>query len=241
MISALNDEISDGLDDLINILNMCDLKLVELRKINNKYLFEIEEELINYKNKLYENGIKVSLIDSPIGKNKFDFKKEEELFYKYIDICKLFSSKYLRIFTDVGTDIIKTLNKYNEIAKMNNITLLIENEPGTYGENYEYLYNLMKNGFSNIKLLYDVENYYKKNIDYIKAFIVLKPYIKYIHVRDVIDGIYVYLHDGEIDLNRLFKLVDKEMIISLETHLPMNSVLNKKELFIESLRRINYE
>ena len=156
MISVINDEISNNIEEVIDTLKSVDVQLLELRKINNKYLFQIKfNELRYYKKLLIENGIKISLIDSPIGKNKFDNELELILLGKYIEIAKLFDCKNIRIFTDIDNDITKGLKKYNEIARDNDIFLLIENEPGTYGEDCNNLLNLMKNNYSNIKILYD--------------------------------------------------------------------------------------
>ncbi|MDD6387794.1 MAG: TIM barrel protein [Bacilli bacterium] len=242
MISVINDEISSNIIEVIETLNKVNLKLIELRKIDNNYLFQIDSsKLLEYKMELDKNNIKVSLIDSPIGKGKFNHEKEEELLDKYIKIAKVFNTKYLRIFTDISEDINEGLKKYNHKAKENNIILLIENEPNTYGEDYNNLLNLMSNNYSNIRLLYDVENYYSIKLDYIKAFSLLKPYIKYIHLRDKKYNDYVYFFDGEIEIKKILSLIDDDIIVSLETHLPLSSNLDKKELFIESLRRIRNE
>lgn len=242
MISVINDEVESDIKKLINILNKVNLKLVELRKINDKYLFQIKEsELLKYKKELDENDIKVSLIDSPIGKNKFSHEEELFLLDKYINICKIFDCKYLRIFTDVSDNIETGLKIYNEKAMKNNITLLIENEPNTYGENYNNLLNLMTNNYSNIKILYDAENYYSINLDYIEAYNKLSKYIRYVHLRDKKENKYVYLYDGDIDIKKILNLVSKDIIVSLETHLPLSGNLDKEKLFIESLRRLNNE
>lgn len=234
MISVITDEVSSDIDSLIKILKDTKLEYVELRKINDKYLFEIDTgELKLISKKLELNNYKVSSIDSPIGKNKYSHDKEDKLLIKYINICKIFKCKYLRIFTDVSD-----IEKYNDIAKINNITLLIENEKGTKGESYIYLKELMDKKYSNIKLLYDAENYYSLNLDYIEALRVLKDDIVYIHLRDIKDGKFVYLYDGDINIDKILNMIDKDTIISLETHLPMSSNLKKEELFKESIRRI---
>lgn len=242
MISVINDEVTSDILELINILNEVNLKLVELRKIDNKYLFQIEEKcLLEYKCELDKNNIKVSLIDSSIGKGKFSHEEERSLLDKYINICKIFDCKCLRIFTDVSDNIEDGLKIYNDIVSQYDITLLIENEPNTYGEDYNNLLKLMSNNYSNIKVLYDIENYHSINLDYIEAFNLLKQYIRYVHLRDKKGSEYVYFYDGEIDIKKILSLIDKDIVVSLETHLPLSSNLEKKELFIESLRRINYE
>ncbi len=232
MVSVITDEVSSDIDSLIKILEETKLEYVELRKINDKYLFEIDTGELRLINKKL-NNYKVSLIDSPIGKHKYSYDKENKLFIKYINICKIFKCKYLRIFTDVSD-----IEKYNNIAKENNITLLIENEKGTKGESYIYLKELMNKKYSNIKLLYDAENYYSLNLDYIEALRLLKDDIVYIHLRDIKGGKFVYLYDGEINIDKILNMINKDTIISLETHLPMCSNLKKEDLFKESIRRI---
>lgn len=241
-ISVINDEVNNNIEELIKILKKESCSNIEIRKIDNKYLFEIDFDELEDKAKLFkDNNIKVTMIDSPIGKHKFTYEQERIIFYDYIYICQIFDCHYLRIFSDVGEDIEKTLKRYNSIAKINNITLLIENERNTLGDNYKYLKELMNNNYSNIKILYDIENYYHAGVDYKEAYKELKEYIKYIHVRDYSKDKekYVDLFTGDIDLDFIFK--DKKIIISLETHLAMNkdsNVLDKEKYFVDNIRRI---
>lgn len=240
--SVVNDEVDSNIDNLINILKNVFLNNVELRKIDNNYLFQVEEyKLKHYYELLHKNKIKVTLIDSPIGKHKFDYDEEFKLIIKYIKICKIFNCKYLRIFSDVGECIEEVLNKYNQIVKENDITLLIENEINTFGNDYKYLKKLMMNNYSNIGILFDIENYYSDFIDYKRAYVELKPYIKYIHIRDYSKDKmkYVNLFDGDIDLK--YVLDNKDVIVSLETHLALNNDSNindNEKNFINNIRRI---
>lgn len=234
MISVVTDEVSDSVDILIDELKIANLEYVELRKIDKKYLFEIDYgELKLIHKKLIKNHLMVSLIDSPIGKHKFQLEQEDKLFFKYIRICKIFECSYLRIFTDVSD-----LDKYHEIAKANHITLLIENEGGTKGESYFYLKEIMDKNYSNIKILYDPENYYSLGMDYLAALQLLKRDIIYIHLRDVRDNKYVYLYDGILSIDDILKNINENTMISLESHLPMSWSVPKEELFQECIRRI---
>lgn len=241
MISVINDEVSNNIEELIELLNQVNVKNIELRKIESKYLFEIQNDLLKkYSNWFNKNNISVSLIDSPIGKHKFSFEEEEKLLLIYINVCKIFNCNRLRIFSDVGEDIIKTLKNYNQIALENSITLYIENEPKTFCENYDNILKIMENNFSNIKVLFDPENYYSCNVDYNIAMEKLYKYIDYVHIRDTKNNMYVNLFEGEIDIKKILTMF-KDKYISLETHLPMISNEPKKKLFIENIRRINYE
>ena len=97
------------------------------------------------------------------------------------------------------------------------------------------------NNYSNIGILFDIENYYSDCIDYKRAYIELKPYIKYIHIRDYSKDKmkYVNLFDGDIDLK--YVLDNKDVIVSLETHLALNNDSNindNEKNFINNIRRI---
>ena len=140
---------------------------------------------------------------------------------------------YLRIFTDVSD-----LDRYHEIAKENQIMLLIENEKGTKGENYLYLKEIMEKNYSNIRLLYDPENYYSLGMDYLEALRLLKKDIVYVHLRDIKNGKYVNLYDGEISIDEILNNLQEAVVLSLETHLPMSWELPKEELFLKCIRRI---
>ena len=95
MISVINDEVSSNIDSLIKILEETKMEYVELRKIDDKYLFEMDNGELRLISKKFElDDIKISLIDSPIGKNKYSYDQEDKLFVKYINICMIFKCNY---------------------------------------------------------------------------------------------------------------------------------------------------
>lgn len=244
MISAINDEIAFNLNDLIVILKKNSFCNVELRKIGGKYLHEISSEVLKrYALVLKKENIKVTLIDSPIGKNKFSNAYELELFGYYLEICKSFQCNFLRIFSNVGSNIIQTLSYYNYIARNSSIYLLLENEKGTFGEKGENILSIMEKKFSNIFHLFDVENYNNVGENEMDVFLKLQTYIKYIHLRDVKkrSGEYVIPFEGDLKIKELIAQLDSDVVVSLETHLPMVSNEDRAILFNKCLKRLKNE
>jgi len=224
LISAINDEIAPNFYEQIRILNNNSIKFIELRKINGKYLFELlYEELYNIKLILERFKINVSLIDSPIG------KKQLSSIEKYIEIAKMFNCDKIRIFSNCDLEVL------NRVAFQNNITLLLENEPKTYGSDPKYCLDAIQK-HSNIQLLFDIENYHVCGFNVFETYEMLKTNIVYIHLRDRIDNQYVVPGYGNLEINRFLSLLKSdcyEYYVSLEMHLSMNNKEDKLKLSFE--------
>lgn len=71
IITTIGDEIGTTLEDQIEALKEVNMKYIEIRKINDIYIWEYSEEQIKKIKKEFEkNEIKVITIDTPIGKKK---------------------------------------------------------------------------------------------------------------------------------------------------------------------------
>ena len=103
IITTIGDEIGTTLEEQIEALKEVDMKYIEIRKINDTYIWEYsEEEIKKIKEELEKNEIKVIAIDTPIGKkkNSFNYNENKKLLDKYIKIANIFNILAIFIFNN---------------------------------------------------------------------------------------------------------------------------------------------
>lgn len=245
-LAAIGDEIGTSIIEQVESLKLANINKIEIRKIDDKYLWEFsEQKLIEFKKFLDKENIEVLTIDSPVGKKPIPYSRKVELFEIYLKICKIFNCKCMRIFSNLGDeiteDIIKTnLRKFCEKAYDENIHLIMENERATWAESPEDCLKLISEE-NNINILFDPANAFLEGIDVFEAYEKSKQRITYVHIRDFDESSNKYAHIGKGDLGieKLLKLLkndDFNGTLSIETHLPMNNTgETKRELFLKSM------
>lgn len=251
IITTIGDEIGETLKEQIDILKEVNINHIEIRKIDNMYLWEYSEvQLKEFKEELEKNKIQVISIDTPIGKksNSFNYSANKKLLEKYIKIANIFGTKYLRIFSDIGKisnieSIKNVLKEMSNITLKKGIELLIENEKDTYAESINKC-NKLIDKIDNVYILFDIENAYSKGYNIINEYEENKKNIKYMHIRDYSkeNKKYDYIGKGTIPIYKLIKKLKEDKydgILSLETMLPKyNKIESKKEIFINSYKRL---
>lgn len=242
--SAINDEICSDENEQINCIKNCGIKYLEIRRVNGKYLHEVDIEVLKkHKNALDSNNIIVSAIDSPIGKNHIFNMSNYDLIVRYVNIAKIYNCNRIRIFGKINDEgkeeNIKDITKMAELCLKNDIVLLIENEKGTNICNYSDIKEYEAIFSKNIKLLFDVCNFYIEGDD---CFYNLKntyEHIGYFHFRNCMDeDNFVLLDSGKIDYTKIVDYINKqgyEGIVSLESHMTKGLREEcKKEVFLKA-------
>ena len=139
-LAVVADEIGTSLEEQIESLKLANINYIEMRKVNDKYLWEYsKEELYEFKKMLDKKNIKVITLDSPVGKKPIPYERKMELFEIYLKISKIFKNEYIRIFSNLAREIDEEQIKENlkilcEKAKKENLKLLMENERATLAE-----------------------------------------------------------------------------------------------------------
>ncbi len=264
-ISIINDEISDDINEVVDFLKNHNLKYVEIRSFNKKNVGNINiSELKKYANYFKKNNIKISCIASPLLKwnylggsvnnladNHF-FLKNENSYESIFKIADLFNTKYIRIFSFLKyqkfkiSDIKSDIDKLILLAEKYNKILLIENEPVCNIDDINYLKKFIEFFKSNrIKILFDPGNLYKKgkSIDY-DELLLIKDYIKYVHIKDYsfVSNDYSILGEGDINYKKFFSWIQREKIkglfFSLETHIPLENRIYGSGKSVDYLKKI---
>ena len=252
-LSVITDEIGETLEEQIKALLKTKIRYVELRKINNKYLFNFSKHELKKIGKMFDRyNIKVSTICSPIGKKISDINECKKILKKYIKISDIFNNKYIRIFGGFGSSYDSNCDALNQLDKLvegSDKILLLENEPNIFGNNLAVCNKLII-GKNNIKLNYDIENSVIQGYSIFDEYEQCKNNINNIHLRNYSkkNEKYTDFTDGDIEIKKFILCLVKDNyngFLSIESHLPMNNTNStKEELFLkvyESLRKIFIE
>lgn len=199
-IFAFADEASGTVDGQITAMKRNSLDGVELRGTelgNVSDLSFVAACLI--RQKLNDAGLKVWSLGSPMGKIGIgdDFARHLEKFRATLEISKVLGAQNIRMFSfyvpkgkedEYRGAVIDRIGKLVEMAADYDVTLCHENEKGIYGDNAERCMDLLKT-FPQLKGVFDPANFVQCGVDTLSAWEMLKPYIKYMHIKDALaDG-----------------------------------------------------
>ena len=200
-IYAFADEASANIDEQIKAMKENKLDGLEIRNVDGVNISRItKEKAKEVRKKLDDAGLRVWTIGSPIGKidiEKDDFALHTEKFRHTLELADILGAENIRLFSfftpaenrDGYKDkVIERLGCFCEIAKGSGITLCHENEKGIYGDIPERCLEIHK-ALPEMKAIFDPANYVQCEVDTLKAWEMIKPYVKYLHIKDALaDG-----------------------------------------------------
>lgn len=200
-IYAFADEASANIDEQIKAMKENKLDGLEIRNVDGVNIAEISDSKAKeVRKKLDGAHLRVWTIGSPIGKidiEKDNFTLHTEKFKRTLELADILGAENIRLFSfftpaenrDSYKDkVIERLGTFCEIAKGSGITLCHENEKGIYGDTPERCLEIHK-ALPEIKAIFDPANYVQCEVDTLKAWELLKGYVKYLHIKDALaDG-----------------------------------------------------
>lgn len=244
ILSAFADEYDDNFLEQLKALNGYGINNIEIRGVNGKNISTLNaEEIKEVKKQLKDYNIKVSSIGSPLGKIKLngDMKEHINLARHVFEIANELQTENVRAFSfyppegrninDCKEDVFSAIDKLLTVAKEYGVTVCHENEAGIYGESGENCLEIMKAFNGKIKTVFDMGNFALFKHDPIKAYSLLKPYIKYFHIKDAMSvGAIVPPGKGEAKIYEILsdyiKEAKEDVVVTLEPHLQTFSGLN---------------
>lgn len=237
-LSAFSDEIDQDLSIQMTELKYHDIYHIEMRGVNGKNISDYTPaEISEVKKQLDQNGFKVSALGSPFGKINIndDFEPHFEKFKNGIELAKILQTKYIRMFSFFITDgkdpsiyrdeVMRRLRLMVDYAAVNNIILLHENEKDIYGDTPQRCLDIFKTINSPfLRATFDPANFIQIGVEPYAAFLDMKDYVEYFHIKDA------RLNDGEVtpagegdgrllDLIKLLKENNYIGFLSIEPHL----------------------
>jgi sugar phosphate isomerase/epimerase len=241
-LSAFGDEIAPGLGEQTAVLLSEGIHNIELRSVWGVNVLELtDSQLTDIKSSLDTAGIGVSAIGSPIGKVAINASFDEHVhqFERAIAVARFFGTPFIRIFsfyppggpspnadmTPYRPEVLHRLRELTARARAADVTLLHENEKGIYGDTIVRCVDLLESiRDPHFAALLDPANFIQcGETPYPDAFEALKPWMRYIHVKDALaDGTVVAAGEGIAEWPSLLLRLQEtgyDGFLSLEPHL----------------------
>ncbi len=240
ILSGFADEIDKDLNLQIQGLKSNGIRYVELRGVNGKSGVDYSvAEMKEIKKVLDDGGIKVSALGSPIGKIKITdpFEPHLDKFKHTLELADVLNTKFIRMFSffipkgenpdDFRDEVLERWNGFVAASKGTDFILAHENEKEIYGDTAKRCLDIIESmNCKNVRAVFDPANFVQCKVEtYPDAYMILKPYISYMHIKDALfaDGNVVPAGygDGKVKeiLEDLNKSISGEMFLSLEPHL----------------------
>lgn len=201
-ISAFADEISPDPQEQIDVLKQCGVRHIELRSIYKTNVLDLTDQQVReFKSLLDKHGFRLSAIGSPIGKVKIDqpFEPHLQRFQRALDLCKVFGTPNIRIFSYYkpdGTDwaqwrdeVMARMTEKTRRAEKAGVRLMHENEHLIYGDSPERVLDILRTvNNPHLRGVYDAANYVYGGYDPIKGWEMTRDYTAHFHIKDWIAG-----------------------------------------------------
>ncbi len=171
---------------------------MEIRNVDGVNIADItEEKAREVKAKMDAAGLKVWSIGSPIGKIELENAVEHaEKFKHVLNVAKILGAQNIRLFSyfmphdgdlsQYTQEVIKCLKNLVKLAEGTGITLCHENEKDIYGDAPERCLEIHK-AIPEMKAIFDPANYIQCGYDTLKAWEMIKHYVKYLHIKDALE------------------------------------------------------
>lgn len=236
VFSAFADEAGNSLDEQIKALVENGIHYIEPRNIDGKCIIDFsDEELLEIRKRLNENGIRVGSVGSPIGKYSItdDFDAYLPKVKRTIEVAKLLGTKYVRMFSFFvkqdelaihRDEVIRRLREMVKLAEAEGVVFCHENESKIYGQ----MPNEVKDILTSVPGLggiFDAANYRMNNADTLEGIGATLINFKYMHIKDAIysEQTIVPAGEGEGRIADVIDVInghtDAEVYLTLEPHL----------------------
>ncbi len=227
-LAGFADEAGNSIDEQISALKENQVYGLELRSIDKINVADFSTEQANeYAKKLFDNGIFVWSLGSPLGKVDITTPIDEYLdkVKKVCETAKIFKAERIRMFSffkayDEPNKVVDYLSKMVEIGNDFGVLMCHENEKEVFGDTATRVQFLLDN-VKGLKCVYDPANFVQMGEPCDKTLKMFHSKAEYFHIKDVdakTDELVPAGHgDGGID--KLVSMIDRDVTLTLEPHL----------------------
>jgi sugar phosphate isomerase/epimerase len=201
-LSAFADEISPDPQEQIDVLKPCGIRHIEFRSIHKTNVLDLTDlQIGEFKSLLDRNGFRLSAIGSPVGKIRIDepFEPHLKRFQRAIDLCRIFHTRNIRIFSyylteggdwdDWRREVLDRMWQKIKLAEKAGVRLVHENEHRIYGDQPERVKDLMETVLEQVDnrhfgAVYDPANYVFCGFDPWQGWQLTKQWTVHFHIKD---------------------------------------------------------
>lgn len=243
-IYAFADEAGKELEKQIAAMLRCGLQGLEIRGVDGENVSTISPEKAKHIRKaLDDDGLVTWSIGSPIGKVWLhaDWDAHLDKLRHTLEVANILGAENLRMFSFFmpkdedpvlyRNQVIDRLGQMLEVAKGRGVALLHENEKGIYGDVARRCLDIHTQ-LPEMKGVFDPANFVQCGDDTLRGWELLKPYIRYLHIKDAMpDGCVVPAGKGAGNVAHIVKdyLARGGSAMTLEPHLRTFEGLKKLE------------
>lgn len=196
-IFAFADEADPSFEGQIDAMLRNDLQGLEIRNVDGKNIGEIScDTARELRRHLDDAGLITWSIGSPIGKIHIetdDFEAHKETFKRQLEIAHILGAENLRMFSFYlpkdkdpalyKNEVIDRLGALTNLAIGSGVLLCHENEKGIYGDTAARCLEILE-AVPLLRAVFDPANFVQCGQDTVEAWEMLKPYVKYMHIKD---------------------------------------------------------
>ncbi|CAG7641402.1 hypothetical protein PAESOLCIP111_04227 [Paenibacillus solanacearum] len=212
-ITGFADEIGADLEQQMEVLESEGISHIEFRGVWGKNVLKLtDDELERVKKLLDARGFRISSIGSPIGKFKMqdDFQQELSHMKRAGEIAGFLNAPYIRVFSyfvaegehaTYREEVISRLKQLVSLAESYQVTLVLENESGVYGNTADRCLDVLAACDSpRLRLALDPGNFVMNGVKPVsEALPKLESYLAYVHVKDALSEKRIFVPAGEGD------------------------------------------
>ncbi|MCR5485463.1 MAG: TIM barrel protein [Clostridiales bacterium] len=248
IISAFADEASKEIKKQIEACKKNGITHIELRGLDDgKNINNITpDDAKELKKTLDEGGIGISALGSGYGKIEItdDFEPHFEAFKNTVEVANILGADRIRMFSfyfkngedyaEYKDEVIRRMGIMCDYALSKGVKCYHENECGIYGDIPERCLELHEALGDKLGGVFDPANYIHCDVDILKAYDMLEPYIDYMHVKDArySDGAVTPAGEGDANFTELLRRYNNKggrLLLTIEPHLALFEGLENLE------------